>query len=264
MDNLLSVVTASIPLVMVALVIIPARVANSLVLELRRAVTVLASVQLGVGVALVGVVAYRSALTSSNPAIVLQPWGANAAGTLWIDGVSALMFLMVSFVGWTICRYSVRYLDGDASQGNFFRWSAFVLGTVSLMVVSGDLITFVMAWIGTSVGLHHLLLHFRDSPAAKRAAWTKFSVIRIGDVALLFAAWVLFLETDTISLREIFASVSAEGLNVVNLQVAAALLVLAAIVKSAQVPFHTWLPQTMETPTPVSALMHAGVINAGG
>ena len=186
------------------------------------------------------------------------------AAALYYDGVASLMFTLVSFVGWVICRYSIRYLDGEATQGRFFRWTAFTVGAVSLMVLSGNLLMFVAAWVMTSMGLHQLLLHYGHRPAARRAAWTKFTISRIGDVALVAALIIIFREFRTLDFAELSTAVGSLPAVTTMMQVAGFLLVAGAVTKSAQFPFHTWLPQTMETPTPVSALMHAGIVNAGG
>ncbi len=190
--------------------------------------------------------------------------------TVYYDGVASLMLTLVSFVGWVICSYSVRYLDGEATQGRYFRWTAFTIGSVSLMVISGNLVMFILTWIMTSLGLHQLLLHYGHRPAARRAAWTKFAISRLGDAALIVAMVILFNEFKTLDFDALFtaaSSLTAAGSMVTvpwSVQVAAFLLVAGAVTKSAQFPFHTWLPLTMETPTPVSALMHAGIVNAGG
>lgn len=180
------------------------------------------------------------------------------------DGVSGLMFALVSFVGWIICRHSVRYLDGEARQGRYFRWTAVTLGAVSLMVLSGNLLMFILMWISTSLGLHQLLMHYGNRAGASRAAWTKFTVSRVGDAALIAAMVLLFRSVGSLDFGVIFAAMpeTAEG----NPMITAAgwLLIVGAVTKSAQFPTHIWLPQTMETPTPVSALMHAGIVNAGG
>ena len=186
------------------------------------------------------------------------------AFTIYYDGVTSLMFALVSFVGWVICRYSIRYLDGEATQGRYFRWAAFTIGAVSLMVISGNLLMFVAAWVMTSLGLHQLLMHYGHRPAARRAAWTKFTISRIGDAALLAALVIVYTEFKTLDFAELFAAVGSLAGVTAAMQVAGFLLVAGAVTKSAQFPFHTWLPQTMETPTPVSALMHAGIVNAGG
>ncbi|MCA9157087.1 MAG: hypothetical protein KDA72_02095 [Planctomycetales bacterium] len=186
------------------------------------------------------------------------------AVTVYYDGVAGLMLTLVSFVGWVICRYSIRYLDGEATQGRYFRWTAFTIGSVSLMVISGNLLMFIAMWIMTSLGLHQLLMHYGDRPAARRAAWTKFTISRLGDAALIAAMAIIYSQFKTMDFAELFAAAGSLTSVSPAMQVAGFLLAAGAVTKSAQFPFHTWLPQTMETPTPVSALMHAGIVNAGG
>ena len=136
------------------------------------------------------------------------------------------------------------------------------IGAVSLLVLSGNLLMFFLAWVMTSFGLHQLLLHYPERTAARRAAWTKFTISRIGDCFLLAAIVMIYREFGTFQFDELFAAAgttSGDGAAAI-----AWCLVLGAVTKSAQFPLHTWLPETMETPTPVSALMHAGIVNAGG
>jgi NAD(P)H-quinone oxidoreductase subunit 5 len=182
------------------------------------------------------------------------------------DGVSGLMLLLVSFVGFIVSRFSVRYLDGEAAQGRYFRWMGFTVGAVSLMVTAGNLLFFFLAWVMTSLGLHQLLLHYRHRPAAHRAAWTKFAISRLGDAFLICALVLSFRMFGTFEFTELFSQASrlAGPESDPGHKAIAWLLMLGAITKSAQFPFHVWLPDTMETPTPVSALMHAGIVNAGG
>ncbi|NBX75588.1 MAG: NADH-quinone oxidoreductase subunit L [Proteobacteria bacterium] len=192
---------------------------------------------------------------------------------VWIDRLSILSVLLITSIGLVVQRYSVRYLDGDKRQGRFFAWLSFVLFSVTLFVISRNLLALTLSWFLVSFGVHRLLLHFSEREAAQKAAWRKFVISRIGDVALLFALILTYSVFGTFELSEIFEIVrnhgSWEPLNVlgVTLNPAAlvgSLYVIGAMTKSAQFPFHIWLPDTMETPTPVSALMHAGIINAGG
>jgi NAD(P)H-quinone oxidoreductase subunit 5 len=119
--------------------------------------------------------------------------------------------------------------------------------------------------MGVSMALHKLLTFYPDRPAAMIAARKKFLFSRLGDIALLAALGAAWQAFGTLDYAPLFAAVSADsGAHRVAIQAIAILLVLAAVLKSAQFPFHGWLPDTMETPTPVSALMHAGIINAGG
>lgn len=175
------------------------------------------------------------------------------AVTVYYDTIASLMLAMVSLVGAVICGYSIRYLDGEPAQGRYFRWMAVTIGAVSLMVISGNLPMLVITWVLTSLGLHQLLMHYGDRPAARRAAFTKFTISRLGDVALVAAAGLIYAEFGTAEFAEIFAAIPGLAGATPGLQVAAFLLVFAGCSKSAQFPFHTWLPQSMETPTPFSA-----------
>jgi len=190
--------------------------------------------------------------------------GMNGLGlSVRIDAVSATMFLLVAFIGWVVTRYSGTYLDGEARQGVFAGWMSLTLAAVLLLVLSGNLVQLVLAWIATSLFLHRLLLFYADRVQAQRAAAKKFVTARLGDVALIGAAVLLSRAYGTADIGTILDAARAGaggGLAIA----AAALLAVAGLLKSAQFPFHGWLTEVMETPTPVSALLHAGVINAGG
>ncbi len=237
-------------------------VANRHVERLRVFVTQVAGLQTLASVVLivcllVGGVPVQLGGNHSSPLLV----------SLYFDGASGLMFALVSFIGFVVSHFSVRYLDGEASQGRYFRWLAFTIGSVSLMVVTGNLLLFFVAWIMTSLGLHQLLLHYRHRPAAHRAAWTKFAISRLGDLFLIAALILILKAFGTFDLSSIFAQAAEIGETSQTTSTHAAIawfLMLGAVTKSAQFPFHLWLPDTMETPTPVSALMHAGIVNAGG
>ena len=180
-----------------------------------------------------------------------------------LDAVSVVMFLLVSFIGWVVVRYAATYLDGEARQGAFTGWLCMTLSSVLVLVLSGNLIQLVLAWVATSFFLHRLLLFYPDRVAARRAAAKKFVTARLCDVALISAAVLLTLAYGTTDIAAILSAAragSGGGLAIA----AAGFLAAAALLKSAQFPMHGWLTEVMETPTPVSALLHAGVINAGG
>ncbi|MEM9056374.1 MAG: proton-conducting transporter membrane subunit [Pseudomonadota bacterium] len=180
-----------------------------------------------------------------------------------LDAVSATMLVLVAFVGWVVLRYSRAYLDGEARQGAFLGWMAATLAAVLTVVQAGNLITFVLAWVATSFSLHRLLLFYPDRVEAVRAARKKFVVARIGDVGLIGAAMLLYVGYGTVDIATILA-MAADGAQPAGTMPATALLALAALLKSAQFPTHGWLTEVMETPTPVSALLHAGAVNGGG
>ena len=137
------------------------------------------------------------------------------------------------------------------------------LAAVLLLVQAGNVWMFVAAWIATSFFLHRLLVFYPERQAAQRAAHKKFVTARIADIALLIAAIILVNGYGTSDIASILDD-ARSGLAPQFLALAASLLALAALLKSAQFPTHGWLTEVMETPTPVSALLHAGVINAGG
>ncbi|MEM9587950.1 MAG: proton-conducting transporter membrane subunit, partial [Planctomycetota bacterium] len=263
MHELLNVATVLPAFLLVALVLLPRTLTNRQAGWLRQGVTVLAGLQLAL--ALTSGLGRLGGWLSTETFQLIGMGSGPFELSFYLDGVASLMLILVGLVGWVICRFSVRYLDGEADQGKYYRFTAFTLGSVSLMVVSGNLLLFVATWVMTSLGLHRLLLHYGDRPAAKQAAWMKFVISRIGDASLLVAVVLIYQQLKTLdfaSWMEATASTGADSS--IELQIASFLLVLGAITKSAQLPFHSWLPQTMETPTPVSALMHAGIVNAGG
>ncbi len=264
MNDVLAALLVTPALALIASALLLPRRASSGVARFRQLVTWIAGAQFIVATSLA--VAYATGVTSMVDVTLLSLGTDSSVGiSVLFDGVASLMLVLVSFVGWVICRYSIRFLDGEPTQGQYFAWTGFTIGAVSLMVISGDLLMFVICWVMTSLGLHQLLLHYGHRPAARRAAWTKFTISRIGDAALLAAIVVLYSEFKTLHFAELFASIgSSAGAASPATSVAGLLLIVGAITKSAQFPFHTWLPQTMETPTPVSALMHAGIVNAGG
>ena len=190
--------------------------------------------------------------------------GLNGLGlSIRLDAVSVLMLLLVSFIGWVVVRYAATYLDGEARQGAFTGWLCMTLASVLLLVLSGNLVQLVLAWVATSLFLHRLLLFYPDRVAARRAAAKKFVTARLGDVALIGAAALLALAYGTSDITAILSAARAGAGGGLAIG-AAGLLGAAALLKSAQFPTHGWLTEVMETPTPVSALLHAGVINAGG
>ena len=223
-------------------------------------------------------VAAHTALMTSLIAVAgflrVGPIDRSLAGLeVYLDALSATMLLLVAGIGVVVIRYSRRYLEGDAGQGHFFKWLALTVGSVLVLVISGNLIQFTLAWMATSLSLHRLLLFYPERAAARQAAHKKFVISRVGDLCLIAAMCLIYGAFGSLHFGDIFADARiylrqtpdglAHGAGSGPFW-AGLLLALGAALKSAQVPFHSWLPEVMETPTPVSALMHAGIINAGG
>ncbi len=179
-----------------------------------------------------------------------------------VDAIAGIMVVLVSFLGFVVLRFSRHYLDGDPGQSRFFSWMSLTLASVLTLVLASNLLLLLLAWIATSLCLHRLLLHYPERAGAVFSARKKFVVSRLAELCLFVAAVLLFRAYGTWDLEGLFAAARARPDS--SLPLVGGLLVTCAALKSAQFPFHGWLPDTMETPTPVSALMHAGIINAGG
>jgi NAD(P)H-quinone oxidoreductase subunit 5 len=185
---------------------------------------------------------------------------------LQADPLALGMLLLVSLLLAVVTRFSCNSLAGEPRQNVFMTGLAQTGGAVAAMTVSGSLLVFALAWVATSLLLHGLLTFYRDRPGALNAARRKFVVSRIGDLCVLGALTLTWQTFGTWNFPSLFAQAEALRSGPIPQAVGwiSALLGMAALLKSAQIPFHGWLPDTMETPTPVSALMHAGIINAGG
>jgi len=181
-----------------------------------------------------------------------------------VDALGLVAALLVSLLGWVIIHFSSQYLVGDRLQSRFVRAMLFTLASVGILLLSRNLLVIVLAWSGTSVGLHFLLTHYPDRKAAQIVAHKKFLVSRLAELCLAVALILIYMNVGTFQLDAMSAFLSTQAPVPVSLQVAAVFIVLAAILKTAQLPLHGWLIQVMEAPTPVSALLHAGVVNIGG
>lgn len=183
--------------------------------------------------------------------------------SLRADLVAASLAALVGFIGWIVMRYSRTYLDGEAREGAFHGLMLTALAAVLLFVQAGTLPTLIIATVAVGLALRKLLLFYPDRAEAQRAA-TKFAYVwHGGDVLLAFAAALLFSRFGTLDLAALPAAAAATGLGLAG-TLGIAALVAAAALKTAAFPLHGWLTEVMEAPTPVSALLHAGIINSGG
>lgn len=180
------------------------------------------------------------------------------------DRLGLVMLVLVSLLGWVVIRYSRRYLNGEAGQQRYMLAMLLTLASIGVVVVTHNLGVLVLAWIASSVALHYLLTFYRDRPAALVVAHKKFIVSRLAEVCLLVALGLIYQATGTLGFQGIAEQVLAAPALSAALNAAMVLMVLAVILKSAQLPVHGWLIQVMEAPTPVSALLHAGIVNLGG
>jgi NAD(P)H-quinone oxidoreductase subunit 5 len=180
------------------------------------------------------------------------------------DVLGHAMTLLVTTLGWVIVRYSRQYLAGEPRQPGYVAALMLTLAAVSVVVLADHLGVLVGAWIASSLALHKLLVFYRERKPARTAAHKKFLSNRLSEACLLAALWLVWAEAGTLSISGLAAHLAEAGHASATLQVAASLFALAAILRCALLPAHGWLIQVMEAPTPVSALLHAGVVNLGG
>jgi NAD(P)H-quinone oxidoreductase subunit 5 len=181
-----------------------------------------------------------------------------------LDLASSAMFVLVSTLAFVVVRYSRTYLAGQRDLDRYARYLLLTVASVSVLVTSNHLAVLVVAWFATDVGLHQLLTFYRRRRQALIVAHKKFLLSRVADAC--FVASLVLIGGATGSLRiDIVNEVARVGGELSPpLHLATVLLVIGVILKSAQLPFHGWMLQVMEAPTPVSALLHAGVVNIGG
>jgi NAD(P)H-quinone oxidoreductase subunit 5 len=184
---------------------------------------------------------------------------------LRIDAIALVMLALVAFIGAVIAVYSRTYLDGEppARVRRYWRGLAATLACVAGVILSNNLLLTTLCWSATSLGVHVLLTHYGDRWQALLAAHKKFIASRIAEAALLTGTALMAASTGTLQIDLLGAHVAANGLDAQG-QAGMVLIALAALIKCAQLPVHGWLIQVMEAPTPVSALLHAGIINLSG
>ncbi|PLK23955.1 oxidoreductase [Porphyrobacter sp. TH134] len=202
----------------------------------------------------------QTALAAPTGAALLD--GPLALG-LRADLVAASMASLVGFIGWIVMRYSRTYCDGEAREGAFHGLMLTTLAAVLVFVQAGTLPTMILAAVAVGLTLKRLLLFYPDRPEAQRAA-TKFALVwHAGDAMLVLAAILLFARFGTLDVTALSGAAASMGLGLGG-TIGVAALVAAAALKTAAFPLHGWLTEVMEAPTPVSALLHAGIINSGG
>ncbi|HAP78443.1 MAG TPA: NADH-quinone oxidoreductase subunit L, partial [Acidimicrobiaceae bacterium] len=181
-----------------------------------------------------------------------------------VDAVTVVMALLVSFIGWVVVRYSKHYMAGDPRQREYNVRLLATVAAVFVVVITNNLAVLIAAWAATSLAMHGLLTFYGERPVAVAVAHKKFLLARAADVSMVGAAVAFVTAYGTLRIDGIVAAATVDGSLPTAARVGAVLLVVTAVLKCAQIPFHGWLIQVMEAPTPVSALLHAGVVNLGG
>ncbi len=179
-----------------------------------------------------------------------------------LDTLSSTMMLIVSGVGGLIVWYSMGYLAGDDEERRYFAYISLFVFSMLMLVQAGNFLLLLVGWGLVGLASYLLIGFWHHKPEAVAAAKKAFVMNAIGDATLALGLVLLIWQTGTLEYAGVFADVDSLSPTMVNL-VALGLLG-GAVAKSAQIPLHTWLPDAMEGPTPVSALIHAATMVTAG
>src|SRR5437764_14875173 len=191
--------------------------------------------------------------------------GVDAKLTILVDPLSVFMILVVSGVSTLIHLYSVAYLASDRGYNRFFAYLNYFVFSMLLLVLAGHFVVLIVGWAFVGAASYLLISFWYRRTTATNAGIKAFVINVIGDVGLVLGTFFIFRRTGTLDLLANFHSVPhVFAHNDPSLVAGCLLLLVGAFAKSAQVPLHTWLPDAMEGPTPVSALIHAATMVTAG
>ena len=252
--------------------------ASALVLALvgsrlsRKAATVVGvgSIGLSALITILVAVSFLSAPPSSNSYTqVLWTW-INVAGFqpqigFYLDALSLVMLLVVTFVGFLIHIYSAEFMREDEGFSRFFAYMNLFVASMITLLLANNLLLLTLGWEGVGLCSYLLIGFWYRDPANGLAARKAFIVTRVGDTALLVGLYLLFTRLGTLQIQDLMQRASGQWQAGSALAVTAAFLLLGgAVGKSAQLPLQVWLPDAMAGPTPVSALLHAATMVTAG
>jgi NADH-quinone oxidoreductase subunit L len=229
-----------------------------------------------IAAAFAGAVATLSVVTTEGPIVVRFYDPAVAASVpvplgFYVDRLSAVMMVLISAIGTIIYAYSIQYMQQEPHERRYFALLGIAVSTLLCMVSSGNLMMLFLFWQVLSY-LLYLLIHNHTHAATLDSGFRTFALLRTGDVAFLAGTALAYMLYGTLEFPELFAAAAQStatiplfpGIECSGATGVTLLLLIGAMSKSAQFPFHIWLPRYLYAPTPVTALLHAGIINAGG
>jgi NADH-quinone oxidoreductase subunit L len=180
-----------------------------------------------------------------------------------VDPLSVMMMLVVSGVGALIVAYSIGYMDGDDEERRYFAYMALFVFSMLLLVQGGNLLLLLVGWGLVGLSSYLLIGFWHERPSAIAAAKKAFVMNAVGDATMALALFLLIQRTGSLDFERVFSQADSIGggwaMNLIALG-----LLGGAVAKSAQLPLQTWLPDAMEGPTPVSALIHAATMVTAG
>ncbi|MBS3973528.1 MAG: NADH-quinone oxidoreductase subunit L [Actinobacteria bacterium] len=250
--------TVAVPVVFALAAATAGRLAKSLAvgLPMLSAATVL----------LAGVAVVRASVAGAEQKGASLEWirvGELSINVGWrADGLVGVMLVVVGLVALMVMVFSLGYMSGDRGIVRYFSVLSLFTGAMSMMVISDGLAGLFIGWELVGACSYLLIGHWFTKPAAAAAAMKAFLTTRLGDIGLLLGILLLWREVGSLDYQAIFSAVGT--IDPETLSVIAVMFAVGAIGKSAQFPLHIWLPDAMEGPTPVSALIHAATMVAAG
>lgn len=209
--------------------------------------------------------AYREILWTWIPFYSSELDTATIQMAFYVDSLSAVMLLVVSFISTLIAIFSTAFMEDDGEIGWFFACMNLFVGMMLILVLADNFLVLFLGWEGVGLTSYLLIGFWRNDPQNARAAIKAFLTTRIGDVCLLFALFLMFTNLGTLNINEALDLADANWPVGSLLATVTALCFLGgAIGKSAQIPLQTWLADAMRGPTPVSALIHAATMVTAG
>jgi NADH-quinone oxidoreductase subunit L len=231
----------------------------------------------GVGVAMVAAFITSSRVIGAEPLHVswydwafIQGYAMHVG--LWLDGLSAVMISVVTFVSFLVHVYAIGYMKGDPGYGRFFAYISFFTFGMLMLVLADGFVQLFFGWEAVGLASYLLIGFWFTRPSATAAGLKAFLVNRVGDMGFLLGIALLFTFAGSLQYGEVFAQADrlAEtrigfwGMHGSVLTLSCLLLFVGAMGKSAQLPLQVWLPDSMEGPTPISALIHAATMVTAG
>jgi len=191
--------------------------------------------------------------------------GVDAQLSLLVDPLSVFMILVVAGVSTLIHLYSIAYLDSDRGYARFFAYLNFFVFSMLLLVLAGNFVVLIVGWAFVGAASYMLISFWYRRTTATNAGIKAFIINVLGDVGLVLGTYFIFRHTGSLDFLQTFDGIGEDfATNDPDLVAGCILLLVGAFAKSAQVPLHTWLPDAMEGPTPVSALIHAATMVTAG
>jgi NADH-quinone oxidoreductase subunit L len=206
---------------------------------------------------------WNDATTAAGVHVPLVSWLPGWAFGLQLDRLSLIWTLIITGVGFLIHVYSIGYMDGDRAFARFFAYMNFFVYAMLTLVLSDNVVGLLVGWGLVGLASYFLIGFWFERPSAVAAARKAFVMNVVGDVGIMFSIFIIVAKIGSIGYADVFANFG-KAFTPHELFLVCLGLFVGAAAKSAQIPLHTWLPDAMEGPTPVSALIHAATMVTAG